>query len=59
MKTFRFIGKRTYVEYFKIDVEAETLEEAKEIIEDGDYEEYGHSQDFIGNSDEIEFEKEI
>lgn len=59
MKTFRFIGKRTYVEYFKIDVEAETKEEAEEIIEEGDYEEWGHSQEMIGSSEEIKYESEI
>lgn len=59
MKTFRFQGKREYVEYFTIDVEAETLEEAQQMIDDGDYEESDHNQDFISDTDEIEFEKEL
>ena len=57
MKTFRFKGERQYVEYFTIDVEAETLEEAQEIIDEGEYEESDHNHDFIGGSDEIEFDE--
>jgi len=60
MKTFRFEGKREYVEYFTIDVEAETLEEAQELIDGGDYEENDdHSQEFVGGSDEITFDSII
>lgn len=59
MKTFRFIGKRTYVEYFKVDIEAETLEEAKEVLNEGDFDEYDHQQEFVSSSDEIEFDKEL
>lgn len=60
MKTFRFEGQRKYVEYFTVDVDAETLEEAKEIIDNGDYEENDdHEQSFLGGSDEIKFIEEI
>lgn len=59
MKKFRFKGERQYIEYFTIDVEAETLEEAQKIVDEGEYEEYDHNHDFIGGSDEIEFESEI
>lgn len=57
MKTFRFKGERQYVEYFTVDVEAETLEEAQEIIDSGEYEESDHNHDFIDGSDEIEFDE--
>jgi hypothetical protein len=59
MKTYRFKGERTYIETFTIDVEAESLEDAQEMVDGGDYEEYDHNQDFVGGSDSIEFEKEI
>lgn len=59
MKTFRFEGKREYVESFIIDVEAETLEEAQELIDGGYYEEKDHNQDFIGDSDEVIFDRVI
>lgn len=59
MKTYRFKGERTYIETFLIDVEAESFEEAQEMIDEGDFEEYDHEQDFVGGSDSIEFEKEL
>ena len=40
MKTFTFQGLRSLDETFLVDVEAETLEEAQQKIDDGDYEEY-------------------
>jgi hypothetical protein len=59
MKTYVYKGERTYVEYFTIEVDAETREEADELVEGGDYEESGHYQDFVGDSDEIEFSHEV
>jgi hypothetical protein len=60
MKTFRFQGKREYVEYYTIDVQAESLEEAQQMIDYGEYEENDdHDQQFIGGSDDIKFSKEI
>ena len=56
MKTFRFRGFRSIDEDFMIDVEAETLEEAQAMIDDGDYEEYGHTQNYVDGSDEIEYD---
>ena len=43
MKTYRFKGERTYIETFTIDVEAESLEDAQEMVDGGDYEEYDHN----------------
>jgi hypothetical protein len=57
MKTYRFKGERQYIEYFDIEVEANSLEEAQELIDNGEYEEINHNQDFIGDSDEIEFDE--
>jgi len=60
MKTFRFEGKREYIEYYTIDVEAESLEEAQEMIDNGEYEDNDdHDQQFVGGSDEITFDCEI
>jgi hypothetical protein len=59
MKTYVYKGERTYVEYFTVEVDAESREEADELIEGGDYEETGHYQDFVGDSDEIEFSHEV
>ena len=42
-----------------IDIEAETLEQAQQMIDDGDYDEYGHSQSYVDGSDEIEFDEEV
>jgi hypothetical protein len=58
MKRFIYRGERTYIEHFNIVVEAETKEEADQMIEDGDYEESDHSQNFVGGSDDLEFELE-
>jgi hypothetical protein len=57
MKIFRFKGERQYIEYFAVDVEAETLEEAQEIIDEGEYEESNHNHDFLYGTDEIEFDQ--
>lgn len=59
MKTFIYRGERTYVETFIVKVDAETQDEADQMIEDGDYEEEGHSQEFVGDSDSLEFESMI
>lgn len=60
MKTFRFEGERTYIERFTIDVEAESFSEARELIDNGEYEENDdHVQEFVGGSDFITFDSEI
>ena len=59
MKTFRFRGFRSIDEDFTIDVDAESLEEAQKMIDDGNYDEYGHSQSYVDGSDEIEFDEEV
>lgn len=59
MKKYRFNGERQYIEYFTIEVEAESLEEAQEMVDDGDYEEFDHNQDFVGGSDIIEFDSVV
>ena len=46
---------RTLDETFLIDVEAETLEEAQQMIDDGDYEEYDHRTEYVDGSEEIEY----
>jgi hypothetical protein len=60
MKTFRFTGLRTLDETFFIDVEAESLEEAQEIIDEGDgLDEYGHRTEYVDGSEEFEFLEEV
>ena len=55
MKTFTFQGLRSLDETFLVDVEAETLEEAQQKIDDGDYEEYDHRTEYVDGSEEIEY----
>jgi hypothetical protein len=59
MKTFRFKGSRIIEETFLIDVEAETMEEAQSLVDNGDYEEFDHNHDSYGDGDEIEFDQII
>ena len=47
------------IEYFTIDVNAESKEEADELIDSGEYGEYDHNHDSLSLHDEIEFEEEI
>jgi hypothetical protein len=56
MKTYRFLGERTHIEYFTIDIEAESLEEAQEILKEGEYDEYRHYQESVDGSEKIEFQ---
>jgi len=53
MKKFTFYGVRTLDETFYIDIEADSLEEAEEMLEEGDYEEYGHRTDYVDGSEEF------
>jgi hypothetical protein len=55
MKKFTFTGVRSLDETFYIDIEAETLEEAQEIIDEGDYEEYNHRTEYVDGSEEIQY----
>jgi hypothetical protein len=57
MKTFRFTGSRIVEETFLIDVSAETIEEAQNLIDEGDYEEFDHNHDLFGDGDKIEFDR--
>lgn len=59
MKIYQFEGKRTCIEYYTIEVEAESFEEAQELVDNGDYEETDHETQCIDGEDSIEFIKEI
>jgi hypothetical protein len=59
MKTFRFNGVRTIDEFFTVEVQAESLEEAEKLIDEGDFDEFGHRQDYVDGSEEIEFDEEV
>lgn len=59
MKTFRFKGIRQIEEDFIIEVDAETLEEAQSMIDEGDFDEFGHQQSYVDGSEEIEFDEEV
>ena len=54
MKKFTFIGVRTLDETFYVDIEAETLEEAYEMLDEGEYSEYDHRTEYVDGSEEFE-----
>ena len=53
MKKFTFYGVRTLDEIFYVDIEAETLEEAYEILDEGEYKEYDHRTEYVDGTEEF------